>query len=185
MGLPGCHSGKESTCQYRRFKRSGLDPCSRKGQHTPVFLPGEFHGQRSPAGDTKSERLTRLSEHTKRCSLPSFLFLPSTALFHMPLLQPSWFTLSPNTHAHHCTIIHGISSETSRHPRLCLSKSQLRCSLNASSSKSPLKLLLEIISKHIGHLHFATLLLFFVWRLNHSNKATTKEKISKWNLQSV
>ena len=95
MGLPRCHSGKESTCQCRRCKRSGLDPWRRKGQHTPVFLPGEFHGQRSPAGGTKSERLTRLREHTKRCSLPRFLFLPSTALFHIPLLQPSWSTLSP------------------------------------------------------------------------------------------
>ena len=26
------------------------DPCRRKWQPTPVFLPGEFHGQRSIAG---------------------------------------------------------------------------------------------------------------------------------------
>ena len=26
------------------------DPWRRAWQHTPVFLPGEFHGQRSPVG---------------------------------------------------------------------------------------------------------------------------------------
>ena len=56
-----CHpprwlSGKEPTCQCRRQKRCGFDPwvrkicCSRKWQPTPVFLPREFHGQRSLAG---------------------------------------------------------------------------------------------------------------------------------------
>ena len=50
------HSGKESTCQCRRFKRPGFHPWagkipwSRKWQPTPVFLPGKSHGQRSPAG---------------------------------------------------------------------------------------------------------------------------------------
>ena len=47
-GLPGRLSGKESTCQYRR---RGLDPWvgkiprKRERQPTPVFLPGESHGQ--------------------------------------------------------------------------------------------------------------------------------------------
>ena len=45
--------GKEFTCQCRRH---GFNPWSRKipwrmeWQPTPVFLPGEFHGQRSLAG---------------------------------------------------------------------------------------------------------------------------------------
>ena len=52
----GSTSGKESACQRRRRKRHGFDPWvgkipwSRKWQCTPVFLPGEFHGQRSLAG---------------------------------------------------------------------------------------------------------------------------------------
>ena len=56
MGLPRWHSGKESACQCRRCKRCRSDPWvgkipwRRKWQHTPVFMPGEFHGQRSPAG---------------------------------------------------------------------------------------------------------------------------------------
>ena len=46
-------SGKESTCPYRRH---GFDPWvmkipwRRQWQPTPVFLPGEFHRQRSLAG---------------------------------------------------------------------------------------------------------------------------------------
>ena len=53
MGLPWWLSSKESACQY---KRPGFDswvlkiPWRRKWQPTPVFLPGEFHGQRSLAG---------------------------------------------------------------------------------------------------------------------------------------
>ena len=49
-------SGKESTCQGRRCKRRGFDPWvrtipwSRKWQPAPVFLSGEFHGQRSLVG---------------------------------------------------------------------------------------------------------------------------------------
>ena len=49
-------SGKELTCQCRKPKRQGPDPWEwripwkRKGQPTPVFLPGEFHGPRSLAG---------------------------------------------------------------------------------------------------------------------------------------
>ena len=50
------HSGKEPACQCRRHKRRGFDPWvrripwRRKWQPTPVFLPGECHGQRSLAG---------------------------------------------------------------------------------------------------------------------------------------
>ena len=47
--------GNSTTCQYRRCKRCGFGPWvrkipwRRKWQHTPVFLPGESHGQRSLA----------------------------------------------------------------------------------------------------------------------------------------
>ena len=55
-GLPRQLSGKEPTCQCRRHKRHGFNPWVRKipwrraWQPTPVFLPGESHGQRSLAG---------------------------------------------------------------------------------------------------------------------------------------
>ena len=49
-GFPG------GTCQFGRHKRRGFDSCVRripwrnKWQPTPVFLPGESHGQRSLVG---------------------------------------------------------------------------------------------------------------------------------------
>ena len=52
-GLPGGASDKEPTCQCRRRQRHKFDPWVRKiprrraWQPTPVFLPGESHGQRS------------------------------------------------------------------------------------------------------------------------------------------
>ena len=56
-GFPGGrHSAKESACQWRRRKRHRFDPLvgkiswSRKWQPTSVFLPEEFHGQRSLVG---------------------------------------------------------------------------------------------------------------------------------------
>ena len=48
-------SGKELACQCRRHKRWGFDPWVRKipsrraWQPNLVFLPGEFHGQKSLA----------------------------------------------------------------------------------------------------------------------------------------
>jgi len=54
-GFSGSTS-KEPACQCRRLKRCRLDPWVRKipwrraWQPTPVFLPGESHGQRSLAG---------------------------------------------------------------------------------------------------------------------------------------
>ena len=56
MGFPDGASGKEPTCQHRRLKGFRFDPWvgtipwRRKWQPTPVFLPGESHGQRSLVG---------------------------------------------------------------------------------------------------------------------------------------
>ena len=50
--FPGGASGKESACQCRRCKRRGSNPWVMKipwrkaWQPTPIFLPGESHGQR-------------------------------------------------------------------------------------------------------------------------------------------
>ena len=55
--FPGGTS-EESAGQGRRFKRWGFDPwvgknpCSRKWQPTPVFLPGKFHVQGSLVGSS-------------------------------------------------------------------------------------------------------------------------------------
>ena len=56
LGFPRWLSGKESAGQCTRCKRCRFDPWVRKihwrkkWQPTLVFLPGEFHGQRSLAG---------------------------------------------------------------------------------------------------------------------------------------
>ena len=53
LWLPRWPYGKESTCQCRRCSFNpwvGKIPWGRKWQPTPVFLPGEFHGQKSLAG---------------------------------------------------------------------------------------------------------------------------------------
>ena len=56
LGFLAGASGKEPSCQCRRHKRHRSDPWvgkiprRRKQQPTPVFLPGESHGQRSLVG---------------------------------------------------------------------------------------------------------------------------------------
>ena len=67
--FPHSSVGKESACRYRR---PGFDPWvgkipqRRKWQPTPVFLPGESHGQRSLAGYSPWGRKNRsgLSDKT-------------------------------------------------------------------------------------------------------------------------
>ena len=55
-GFPDGAGDKEPTCHWRRCKRHGFDPRVRKipwkraWQPSPVFLPGESHGQRSLEG---------------------------------------------------------------------------------------------------------------------------------------
>ena len=76
QGFPDGASVKEPTCQCRRHKRRKFVPWVRKiawrssWQPTPVFLPGESHGQRSRwailHSVTKSwTQLRRLSMHTE------------------------------------------------------------------------------------------------------------------------
>ena len=56
MGFQADASGKESSCQCRRYKSCGFSPWvgkfpwGRAWQPTPVFLPGKSHAQRSFGG---------------------------------------------------------------------------------------------------------------------------------------
>ena len=53
LGLPWWLSGKESACDAGNLGSIpglGRFPWREKWQPTPVFLPGEFHGQRSLVG---------------------------------------------------------------------------------------------------------------------------------------
>ena len=72
-GLPRGTDGKEPACQCRRHKRHGFDPWVRKvswrraWHPTPVFLPGESHGQRSLAAYSHrvaESDTTEVTEHT-------------------------------------------------------------------------------------------------------------------------
>ena len=65
--------GKRICLQCSRCRRQGLNPCqesprTRAWQPTPVFLPGESHGQRSLAGYSlhghKELDMTEVTEHT-------------------------------------------------------------------------------------------------------------------------
>ena len=80
MGFPSDPAVKESACNTGAAGDADLIPgwerfpWRRKWQPTPVFLPGDSHGQRSLAGYSPQE----LSTHTHTWS---FLFTSSTAPF--------------------------------------------------------------------------------------------------------
>ena len=67
LGLPGGFGYKESVHSVGDL--GWEDPLERERLPTPVFLPGEFHGQRSlagcsPWGHKESNTLKLLSTHT-------------------------------------------------------------------------------------------------------------------------
>ena len=73
LGFPSGANGKEAVCQCRRRKRHNFDPWigkipwRRTWQPTLVFLPREFHGQRSLVGyglqGRKELDMTEATEH--------------------------------------------------------------------------------------------------------------------------
>ena len=75
-GFPGGSRSKEPASQCRRHKWHGFDPWIRKipwrrpWQPTPVFLPGESHGQRSlPWPSMRLQSPKRLSMNTQKFHL--------------------------------------------------------------------------------------------------------------------
>jgi len=50
MGFPGGASDKEITSNVGNSRDSGKMSWGRAWQPSPVFLPGEYHGQRSLVG---------------------------------------------------------------------------------------------------------------------------------------
>ena len=69
-GLPGGSDSRESACNVGN-PLVGKMPWRREGLPTPVFLPGESHGQRSLEGHRP--RGPRESDTTERLMLPVFL----------------------------------------------------------------------------------------------------------------
>ena len=95
-GLPRWRSGKESACQCRRLKRHAFDPWvgkiswRRKLQPTPVFLPEEFHAQRSLAVCSPWDR--KESDTTKQLTLSFHFQSPGTSL----MKNSSWNFMEGN-----------------------------------------------------------------------------------------
>ena len=96
--FPGGASGEELAYQCRRHKRCGLDPwvgeipLRRAWQPTPVFLPGESHGQRSLAGYSPWGRRVGHDWNDLACSL-LFTSLYLLLLLYMKLYHthpPNW-----------------------------------------------------------------------------------------------
>ena len=92
LSLPRWHSGKESACQCKRFKRRGFDPWvrkipwRRKWQPALAFLPGQFPGQRSPEGYRPwGHRVSHDSaaEHTQHNTSTLAIFKPNTQTQHL------------------------------------------------------------------------------------------------------
>ena len=96
-------SGKESACDARDMVLipvSGRFLWRRKWQPTPVFLPGKFHGQRSPVGYrpwrfkswTQPIQIyahTHTHTHTPYSNI--VLEINSTHVFHFHLLTQGWY----------------------------------------------------------------------------------------------
>ena len=84
--FPGGASGKEPACQCSRLRRRGFDPSVRKipwrraQQSTPVFLPGESHGQKiqagySPQGCRVRHNGSDLAQHTAHIHIYVFFYI--------------------------------------------------------------------------------------------------------------
>ena len=99
--LPRWISGKDSACQHRRHGFDpyvGKIPWSRKWQPTPVFLPGEFHGQSilvgyCPWGLKESDLTKQLSTNTS--------YGITVLMFKSPLFYLILFTKHKNSDISH------------------------------------------------------------------------------------
>ena len=97
-GLPRRLSCKESACQCKSLRRRMFDPWvrkilwRRKWQPTPVFLPGESHGQRSLVGYSpwgRKESDTTEWARITRCCCPVSESCP-TLRDHMHCRMPGF-----------------------------------------------------------------------------------------------
>ena len=104
LGFPGGSAGKESACNagdLGSIPGSGRIPRRRERPLTPVFWPGESHGQYSPWGRRKSDTAERLALHlSSGCtagvmsSCPAALAPSSSCALLSPrprLCAPGWW----------------------------------------------------------------------------------------------
>ena len=110
--IPGGSVGKKSACNARdSLPWVGKIPWRRERQPTPVFLPGEFHGESSlteysPQGHKESER-TEAAEHshTHTCISLSNMHL---RFFHLSLWLSTSFLFSAEQYS---ALIYWVLSE--------------------------------------------------------------------------
>ena len=135
MGFPSGASGKQPACQRRRCKRRGFDPWvgkirwRRKWQPTPVFLPGESHGQRSLTGySPEGCKESDTTEETKQAHAPPEipikvrLTLPS-CVHRLPKSRSGWIHSIP--FAVPCSRVLGCNTYPSTHHQILLGPSQV------------------------------------------------------------
>ena len=97
LGFPGISDGKEPACNagdLGSIPESGRLPWKRERQPTPVYLPGDSHGQTSPASYSPWGR--KELGTTERLSLPQFLKFYAGYLFWIVQSFPSGFHNSQN-----------------------------------------------------------------------------------------
>ena len=81
LGFPAGDSGREPACQCRKRKRLRFDPWVRKipwrrraWQPTPLFSPGESHGQRNLVSyNPYCRRASNTAKATQHASTPTLL----------------------------------------------------------------------------------------------------------------
>ena len=82
-GFPGGASGKEHICQCRRHKRRGFSrlvekiPWRRAWQPTPIFLPGQSHGQKNLVGYSPRNCKELDTTEVTYTHTHNFIFIPN------------------------------------------------------------------------------------------------------------
>ena len=95
MGFSSGANGEEFVCRCRRLRFNpwvGKTPWRRKWQPTPVFLPGESHGQRSLVGYSPWSRMSRTQ--LKWLSMQRWIWKP---LGQEQRCLPVFLLLSPSS----------------------------------------------------------------------------------------
>ena len=93
VGFPRWLSSKELFCQRSGHRKCGFDswvgkiPWRRKWQLTPVFLPGESHGQRSQVD--YSSWGCKESDVTEQLSLHEYIYILTHMCTHMYIYSTS------------------------------------------------------------------------------------------------
>ena len=95
LGFPGGSDGKKSACSAGFDPWVAKIPWKREWQSTPVFLPGEFHGQRNlvsygPWGLKELDTTEHISMHDGRTAMWMCLMLLTCIVPCKVLLVASW-----------------------------------------------------------------------------------------------